>query len=209
MTVLVNKKGNYSQLRLLFPTIQFATQGYPVYAKICFTTEEYDVPEDCLLLVQSPAGVALDTQSGLVKFMQTVSYMAPSKIDRFSKTSSFGTENLVYTMYKEAACLRLANRGYLSEEATEFKLDLFLKMSLYSRLEYCGLVGYETSLKLLLGWMKKYYTRDESLTRYLYEQLSQLFLGFNTGVFKKEYTLTGDAAVDCSLLVSYLPEVSR
>lgn len=206
MVVLCNKKGNYSQLRLLFPTIQFALKGYPVYSKVCFTDEEFETPEENLLLVQSPAGVALDTQTGLVTFMQKIGYMAPAKITRFSKITSFGDELLVYNMYKEAICLKLANRSYLEEDLPQFSLLHITQMSLYERLNYAELVGYSSVLRSILSLLEKYYTRDSSLSRTQFQQLSEALLGFNTINFKKEYKLSGNDEYDCQLLLSYLPE---
>lgn len=205
MVVQINKKGNPSQLRLLFPTIQFAKDGIPVYSHVVYSDFEYELSESALLLVQSPSGFAVDTQNGLCAFLSKIGYMAPSKIERLKSVQSFGEKELVYAMYHEAITLKIANRSYLNPENTEYSVVSLLQLPLYERIQKALTVGPTEVLTRVLTTLEKFYTHDSTLSAHQYSELAQCFVGFNTMEFKKTFRITGNDETDCLLLLTLLP----
>ena len=208
--VLVNKKNNYPQLRLLFPNLVIA-DDLPIYSKYVFSTEDYVSESDLpklgieLFLLQDKAGYPVDTQSGLCKFLSQIEYMQPSKIERLAKVKSFGEKEMVYAMYHEAISLKIANRSYLEPVSFPVSIPDLIKMPFYQKVETTLKLNPEALLPRLLTILTKFYSRDATLSKREYEQLSTALIGFNTHAFKKGYKLTGDATTDCFTLLSYLP----
>lgn len=205
MKIKVQKKGNYSQLRLLFPQLQIA-QDYPIYSRYIFSTFDYDVgSKNELFLLQDPAGIPLDTQSGLCLFLTQVKYMQQSKIERLRKVQSFGDKELVYAMYHEAISLKIANRSYLEADELFVPVQDLLKLPFAAKVQACLLMGPDKVLPRLLSTLDKYFSHDVTMKSQQYSSLAESLVGFNTAKFKKEYKLTGDAEVDCLTLLTYLP----
>lgn len=202
--VLVNKKNNFSQLRLLFPNIKLVSEDYHYeYGPIIYSLFDYDPGESCeLFLLQSTAGCNLDSVSGLCSFLRQINYMQESKIVKLEKRPSFGTKYQVYNMYQEAINLRISNRSYLGAEQQEEALAEVLTQPPYFRILYAEQHGYSQTLSTLLNLTLSYFN-PEGMTLQKRRKLSGLFQNFNQFKFKTEYQLTGDDTLDYVNFISY------
>lgn len=202
--VLVNKKGNYQQLRILFPDLHIADNDIPVYSKIIYSTFDYDSPKSELFLLQDPSGFLLDTPLGLGNFLRDISYMQDSKIDRLLYHKRYGDDHLVYELYKEAVVLKLTNKSlHYEDQDLGFTMDM-LKMSLSDRLVWASRNGYQKTLESVIGLLEQYFIKEVSHFKPIqFQIMGDIISRFDRLGFKKDFSLSGDAELDCLLLLTY------
>lgn len=209
--IQVLKKNNYSQLRLLFPNIQFFSEDLPAFGKQVFLSKESIyasyrayLESANLVLVNCDSGYNLDTQGGLAVFLDAVDYFdgSKSKLKRF-KDREYSGPYSVYQMYKDVSMLRVANRMSSQEDSQIGYIIDLMEKSFSDRMVAIEGMDSNLVLKSVLGYIDKFYDRTSNLKPFVYSRLSRALSTFRRDAFKKSFELTGDSYRDLQLLMTY------
>lgn len=202
--VLVNKKANYTQLRILFPDLQIADNDIPVYSRFIYSTFDYDSPKSELFLLQDTSGYALDSVLGLCNFLRDINYMQDSKIDRLLSRKRYSDDHLVYSLYKEAVCLKLTNKSLFFEDADNgYTLDM-LKLPFSERIIWAARNGYRKTLESVISLLEQYLIKEVSRFKPIqFQIMGDIMSRFDRLSFKKDFSLSGDDEIDCCHLLTY------
>jgi len=221
--VFFSDLSNRSYLRFLFPGIQFALDGHPVYAKIVLSKTHYLIPDGTLFLLQDPSGFALESLGGFCRFLSQIHYMPAAKVEKL--------ERWVYpsitAMYLEAVFLHLRNKSWMTQQGLSYaknpekvtsedkqkawqdsqasklsaQVAAMVKLPLGERIVRAEALGFAEVLSYLLHSFKSFW--DRSMQGGQRKDFGPVASSFNRDLWLKEYQISEDPMLDCSLLLSY------